>query len=348
MVDFHGWSMPINYGSQITEHNEVRESCGIFDVSHMTILDFHGEDSELFIRKLIANDVKKLKQDFEGLYSAMLNDNAGVIDDLIAYRLESGYRLVVNCATRGEDLKWISTKVKDYEVEMIERDDLSMVAIQGPKSSEVLSKCPAPIVRALESKKKQQGVFGNNMFATKTGYTGEIGFEVILPHDQAINLWKNAVEAGAAPIGLGARDTLRLEAGMNLYGFEMNESISPYECNMSWTVDLKDEKRSFFGKESLLKQVSEGQQQELVGLILEDRTILRQGQKLQFESSAYLEGIVTSGTYSPTLKKPIALARIPKTTEQICFAEVRGKKVFAKIGTPRFIKEGQFIFKERT
>ena len=160
MVDFHGWSMPINYGSQINEHNCVRENCGIFDVSHMTILDFEGEDVEQFVRTLIANDVKKLRETYEGLYSAMLNDDGGIIDDLIAYKLENGYRLVVNCATRGEDLKWISEKAKNYSVQMLERDDLSMVAIQGPKSSEVLSNCPAPIVRELESKKKQQGVYG--------------------------------------------------------------------------------------------------------------------------------------------------------------------------------------------
>ena len=251
MVDFHGWSMPINYGSQINEHNCVRENCGIFDVSHMTILDFEGEDVEQFVRTLIANDVKKLSETYEGLYSAMLNEDGGVIDDLIAYKLENGYRLVVNCATRGEDLKWISEKAKNYSVQMEERDDLSMVAIQGPKSAEVLSNCPAPIVRELESKKKQQGVYGNDMFATKTGYTGENGFEVILPHALAVGLWRNAIKAGAQPIGLGARDTLRLEAGMNLYGFEMDDSISPFECNMTWTVDFSDEERKFYGKEAL-------------------------------------------------------------------------------------------------
>ena len=347
MVDFHGWSMPINYGSQINEHNCVRENCGIFDVSHMTILDFEGEDVEQFVRTLIANDVKKLSETYEGLYSAMLNDNGGVIDDLIAYKLENGYRLVVNCATRGEDLKWISEKAKNYSVQMEERDDLSMVAIQGPKSSEVLSNCPAPIVRELESKKKQQGVYGNDMFATKTGYTGENGFEVILPHALAVGLWRNAIKAGAQPIGLGARDTLRLEAGMNLYGFEMDDSISPFECNMAWTVDFSDEERKFYGKEALTGILKDDKQYELVGLMLEERVILRQGQKVYFDADKELEGVVTSGTYSPTLKKPIALARIPSISAKSCFAEMRGKEVFAKIGTPRFIREGKEIFKER-
>jgi len=347
MVDFHGWSMPINYGSQINEHNSVRENCGIFDVSHMTILDFKGDDAETFVRKLISNDIKKLTEPYAGLYSAMVNEQGGVIDDLIAYKMENGYRLVVNCATRGEDLKWISSKSRNFKVEMTERDDLSMIAVQGPRSLDVLSACPAPIVRALESKKRQQGVYGNNMFATKTGYTGEIGFEVILPHEQAVNLWQNAIDAGAVPVGLGARDTLRLEAGMNLYGFEMDEFITPFECNMSWTVDFSDTDRDFYGKKALENILKEENYNELVGIMLDERTILRQGQKLWFNENKELYGIVTSGTYSPTLKKPIALARIPKADLKSCFTEVRDKKVFAKIGSPKFIKEGKEIFKER-
>ena len=347
MVDFHGWSMPINYGSQINEHNSVRENCGIFDVSHMTILDFKGDDAEIFVRKLISNDIKKLTEPYAGLYSAMVNEQGGVIDDLIAYKMENGYRLVVNCATRGEDLKWIASKSLNFKVEMTERDDLSMIAVQGPRSLDVLSACPAPIVRALESKKRQQGVYGNNMFATKTGYTGEIGFEVILPHEQAVNLWQNAIDAGAVPVGLGARDTLRLEAGMNLYGFEMDEFITPFECNMSWTVDFSDSDRDFYGKKALENILKEENYNELVGIMLDERTILRQGQKLWFNENKDLDGIVTSGTYSPTLKKPIALARIPKADLKSCFTEVRDKKVFAKIGSPKFIKEGKEIFKER-
>jgi aminomethyltransferase len=296
---------------------------------------------------LISNDIKKLTEPYAGLYSAMLNEQGGVIDDLIAYKMENGYRLVVNCATRGEDLKWIASKSLNFKVEMTERDDLSMIAVQGPRSLDVLSACPAPIVRALESKKRQQGVYGNNMFATKTGYTGEIGFEVILPHEQAVNLWQNAIDAGAVPVGLGARDTLRLEAGMNLYGFEMDEFITPFECNMSWTVDFSDTDRDFYGKKALENILKEENYNELVGIMLDERTILRQGQKLWFNENKELYGIVTSGTYSPTLKKPIALARIPKADLKSCFTEVRDKKVFAKIGSPKFIKEGKEIFKER-
>ncbi len=347
MVDFHGWSMPINYGSQIEEHHAVRKNCGIFDVSHMTILDFEGEDTELFIRKLIANDVRKLSEKYSGLYSAMLNDRGYVIDDLIAYRMDNGFRLVVNCATRGEDLRWISSKVRDYKVTMEEREDLSMVAIQGPGSVEVLKNFPAPI-DFLKDKKRQQGIFKDDIFAAKTGYTGELGFEVMLPNDRAIDLWKRAITEGARPIGLAARDTLRMEAGMNLYGFEMDETISPYECNMGWTVSLEDKERDFFGRESLMKLKESNDLKELVGIITDERAILRQGQKIHLEKENHARGVVTSGTYSPTLKKPIALARLPKSDSKYCFAEIRGKKVEAIIGSPKFIKEGKTIFKERS
>jgi aminomethyltransferase len=344
IVDFHGWDMPINYGSQISEHEAVRNNCGIFDVSHMTILDFEGLEVKKFLRYLLANDINKLKENCDGLYSAMLNDSGGVIDDLIAYKMPFGYRLVVNCATRGEDLKWITSHKNKFEVSMTERKDLCMLAIQGPKSIEVLSKCPAPLVRSLETKKRQQGVIEKEMFAAKTGYTGELGFEVILPNEQARFLWDNAVTAGAKPIGLAARDTLRLEAGMNLYGFEMDETISPLECNMEWTVSLKDEDRNFMGKEAFIKKKKEKNNHHLVGILLEERAIIRTGQKIFLDKDRSLNGIVTSGTYSPTLKKSIALARIPKSNKEVCFAEVRGKIIEAKIGKPSFIKQGKIIF----
>ena len=346
MVDFHGWDMPINYGSQIEEHHAVRQGCGIFDVSHMTILDFEGSESELFIRKLIANDVRKLLENYSGLYSAMLNDKGFVIDDLIAYRMDKGFRLVVNCATRGEDLKWISARAKEYDVNMLERDDLSMVAIQGPQSPTVLKNFPAPI-DFLKEKKRQQGIFQDDVFAAKTGYTGELGFEVILPNEKAIDLWNIAISEGAKPIGLAARDTLRLEAGMNLYGFEMDETISPFECNMGWTVCWQDEQRDFFGKESLIKQKESNDLKELVGIITDEKVILRQGQKIHLEKENHARGVVTSGTYSPSLKMPIALARLPKSDSTSCFAEIRGKRVKAIIGSPKFIKEGKVIFKEK-
>lgn len=344
MVDFHGWSMPINYGSQIAEHQSVRNNCGIFDVSHMTILDFEGNQARDFIRYMISNDVDKLKEDCDGLYSAMLNESGGVIDDLIAYKMPFGYRLVVNCATRGEDLKWIASHLKGFEVTMVERDDLSMLAIQGPRSEQVIALCSNLPTSDLKNKKRQQGAIEDETFIAKTGYTGELGFEVILSNEEAQGLWQEAVSAGAEPVGLGARDTLRLEAGMNLYGFEMDESISPLECNMEWTVCLEDNEREFIGKEAFLTKKDSNSALVLVGLLLEEKAIIRAGHEVYLDAERTIKGTVTSGTYSPTLKKSIALARVPKSNKEICYTEVRGKLLEARIGKPRFIKEGKFIF----
>ncbi len=344
MVDFHGWSMPINYGSQISEHEEVRNNCGIFDVSHMAVVDFRGPDARNFVRRLISNDVDSLKEDYDSLYSAMLNTNAGVIDDLIAYRMEFGYRLVFNCARQEQDLKWISSISSDFEVEINERKDLGMVAIQGPQALNLLDELG---LSSLNSKKRFQGTYEDEVLAVKTGYTGEKGFEIILSNEKAELIWEKALKAGASPIGLAARDTLRLEGGMNLYGFEMDDSVSPLECNMAWTVSWLDEDREFIGKDSLLKQIEENNYRELVGIVLDERTILRHGQKLYLDNKKQLEGVVTSGTYSPTLKKPIALARFPRKNKKTCFAEARGKLIQAKIGSPKFVIEGKVVFKER-
>ena len=346
-VEFAGYQMPIQYSDGIVEeHKFTRNHSGIFDVSHMGQLFIQGsEDLVNDLEKIFPLDLKKLKLN-HSKYSFLMNSDAGIYDDLIITKIESGFLIILNAACKESDFEILS-KLLNNKYEMVLDEKRSLIAIQGPKSAEVLSNCPAPIVRELESKKKQQGVYGNDMFATKTGYTGENGFEVILPHALAVGLWRNAIKAGAQPIGLGARDTLRLEAGMNLYGFEMDDSISPFECNMAWTVDFSDEERKFYGKEALTGILKDDKQYELVGLMLEERAILRQGQKVYFDADKELEGVVTSGTYSPTLKKPIALARIPSISAKSCFTEMRGKEVFAKIGSPRFIREGKEIFKER-
>ena len=344
MADFHGWSMPINYGSQISEHKEVRKNCGVFDVSHMVVVDFKGPDARKFTRKLIANDVDNLKEDYDGIYSAMLRENAGVIDDLIAYKMEFGYRLVLNCARREEDLKWISLVSSGFDIEIKEREDLDIIAVQGPKSLSILSDLG---LDSLESKKRNQGIYKDKVLAVKTGYTGEKGFEIILPNDQSKSFWEKILKAGVRPIGLAARDTLRLEAGMNLYGFEMDDSISPLECNMAWTISWLDENRSFIGKEALIKKFESNKHHELVGIMLDERTILRQGQKLFLDEAKEFEGVVTSGTYSPTLKRPIALARLPRQDKKFCFTEARGKLIQAKIGSAKFVHEGKEVFKER-
>ena len=346
MVDFYGWNMPLNYGSQLQEHVAVRNNCGAFDISHMTFLDLQGKNCKSFLRTLLANDISNLEDDGDGMYSAMLNESGGVIDDLIIYKMPFGYRLIVNCATRKKDIKWISNHIDDSSVVMLERKDISMLAIQGPKYNEVISHClPSSLLTELENKNTFQGVLEGDLFVSKTGYTGELGVEVMLPSKNVEEIWNSVIKNGASPVGLGARDTLRLEAGLNLYGSEMDESISPLECNMQWTVSLNDVDRNFIGKESYLKKAKENQNLNLFGLVVEERAILRSKEIVYLEEDAAVSGTVTSGSYSPTLKKSIALVRMPSTNSKFCFAELRGKKIYAKIGIPRFVKEGRIIFK---
>ena len=346
MVDFNGWEMPIHYGSQLKEHKFVRESCGIFDVSHMTIVDIGGQDAKRFLRFLLANDIGLLSQDFDGMYSALLNENGGVVDDLIAYKMSSGYRLVVNCATRESDIEWIESRKGNMEVIISERNDLSILSIQGPHVFETLSNCfSSDLSSNLSRKRSFQGLREGETLITTTGYTGEIGVEIMIEDEGAKAVWKKALLSGAKPIGLGARDTLRLEAGMNLYGSEMDEDTSPLECNMAWTVSLEDDTRDFIGKESFKRKKEEGNFDVLKGLLFEDRSIVRSHQVIYFDESKELKGFVTSGSYSPTLKKSIALARIPPSSSETCMAEVRGKTIKASIGEPRFVREGKIIFK---
>ena len=338
--------MPINYGSQLSEHEQVRNSCGIFDVSHMTILDFEGKDVKEFLRKLLANDINSLNEDFDGLYSALLNESGGILDDLIAYKLESGYRLVFNCATRESDISWVVSQVGDMNVSFSERLDLSMIAMQGPDVFEVLSRCfSAETSNELKKKRPFQGLMENGTLVTTTGYTGEKGVEIMIDNEKANSLWQKAIQSGARPVGLAARDTLRLEAGMNLYGFEMDKMISPLECNMAWTVSLKDKKRNFIGKESFQLKKKKGGYPILKGLLFEDRSIVRSNQDIFMDEQKMVRGVVTSGTYSPTLKKSIALARIPPSDLKNCLAEVRGNVVKALVGEPSFVKEGKIVFK---
>ena len=346
MVDFNGWLMPIHYGSQIKEHQTVRNSCGVFDVSHMTILDIEGSEINTFLRTLLSNDIALLEEDFSSMYSAMLNELGGVIDDLIVYKMPFGYRLVVNCATRESDIVWIKKQSENKKIKIIERNDLSMIAIQGPSAIKVASKClQSVLVDNLVRKKTFKGSTNQEMLVTTTGYTGERGIEIMLSHKKAKSLWAKVLNAGARPIGLGARDTLRLEAGMNLYGSEMDGNISPLECNMAWVVSLKDQNRNFIGKESFLKKKRKGDFFLLKGLLFEEKSIIRSHQKVYFDQEKKVTGIVTSGSYSPTLKKSIALARIPSINSKTCMTEIRGKVVKASVGLPRFVKEGRIIFK---
>jgi len=342
MVDFHGWEMPINYGSQIEEHNAVRNDAGMFDVSHMTIVDIQGEQAQAFLRKLVANDVAKLTVPGKALYTGMLNEQGGVIDDLIIYYFsETFYRLVVNSATREKDLAHLAKVSSDFAVTVTERPEYAMIAVQGPnaraKTAQVLN---ADQQAAVEGMKPFFGVQAGDLFIATTGYTGEDGYEIVVPNEQAADLWQQLLDAGVAPAGLGARDTLRLEAGMNLYGLDMDESVSPLAANMAWTIAWEPEDRDFIGRDVLVKQRAEKSTHKQVGLILEEKGVLRSGSKVIVDGG---EGVITSGTFSPTLGYSVALARVPRSTGDIAQVEMRKKLVNVKVVKPGFVRNGKSI-----
>jgi len=341
MVDFGGWEMPLNYGSQIQEHNQVRNDAGMFDVSHMCAIEINGDDSKLFLQKLIANDVDKLKNKGKALYSCMLNDSGGVIDDLIVYYLsESQYRLVVNASTTDKDLDWIKLQASKFKISVEPMLDIAMIAVQGPNSrAKTYNAIPG-----IEDICSDLGPFSANsvgsLFVARTGYTGEDGFEIMLPKKAAEFTWKMLLEAGVKPCGLGARDTLRLEAGMSLYGSEMNEDVTPIEAGLSWTVDMSNNKREFIGRKAIEKLVDNGTKKTIVGLVLEGKGVIRDHQKVRTNLG---EGEVTSGTFSPTMGKAIALASVPPGSEEICEIQMRNKWVFAKIVRPPFVRNNKVL-----
>ena len=338
MVDFAGWEMPLHYGSQLDEHHNVRQHAGVFDVSHMGVVDLQGEDVENFLRHLLANDVKKLTSG-RALYTCMLNENGGVIDDLIVYKLDSDfYRVVINAGRRDVDVNWIKQHAAKWNTLVIERNDLSMLAIQGP---EVKDKLPlflaANEVEAVKNLKLFSFAIFNDLFIARTGYTGEDGFEIIFGSRDAKKWWSKIVSSEIRPCGLGARDTLRLEAGLNLYGSDMDETVTPLESNLTWTV-VFDDTRDFIGKAALEKQKSAGVPRRLVGLVLEGPGIMRNHQKVIVDGET---GEITSGGYSPTLEMSIGFARIPNKDIDTCFVEIRGKQVKAKIVKLPFVRMGK-------
>jgi aminomethyltransferase len=346
IVDFGGWDMPLHYGSQIEEHHAVRRDAGMFDVSHMAVVDVRGERVREFLRFLLANDVARLKSFGKALYSCMLLPNGGVIDDLIVYYLsDSWYRLVVNAGTRDKDLAWIRSHAAAYAVAVAERQDLAMIAVQGPnarhKAASLLS--PPQQSAALDLKPFFGAEFGN-WFVARTGYTGEDGFEIVIPAADAAAAWNQLHAQGVKPAGLGARDTLRLEAGMNLYGNDMDENHHPLESGLTWTVAFEPLAREFIGR-SALESARRNGGPELVGLILEDRGVLRSHQKVMAagSSEAAPAGEVTSGTFSPTLNRSIALARVPFPANAAVQVDIRGKLHAARIVKPPFVRHGKAL-----
>jgi len=341
MVDFGGWDMPLNYGSQIEEHHAVRRDAGMFDVSHMTVVDLHGARTRDFLRRLLANSVDKLKVSGKALYSCMLTEQGGVIDDLIVYYLrEDFFRVVVNASTRDKDLAWIERQAKAFDVTITERADLAMIAVQGPNARKKVQSLLSP---ALREKAAKIGKFvaaeGDGLFIARTGYTGEDGYEIIVPEAQAVDLWNKLIAAGVKPAGLGARDTLRLEAGMNLYGQDMDETITPWEAGLAWTVAL-DEGRDFIGRAALEKQKSDGVTRTMVGLVMDDKGVLRHGQRVV---TAHGDGEILSGTFSPSLGKAIAFARVPTGTEGKAEVDIRGKLTPVRVVKYPFVRDGKPI-----
>ena len=341
IVDFSGWEMPVNYGSQIEEHHQVRNDAGMFDVSHMTVVDFTGTGVREYLQHLLANDVAKLKDTGKALYSCMLNEDGGVVDDLIVYYMnDSWYRMVVNAGTRDKDIAWLGEQAATYDVEMKERPDLAMIAVQGPRAREkAIEAMPVDVVEASSELKRFFGADCGEWFVGRTGYTGEDGYEIMLPDSEAPAFWDKLAEAGVKPCGLGARDTLRLEAGMNLYGSDMTENTSPLVAGLGWTIAWEPTERDFIGRAALEKQRAAGVEQKWVGLILEQRGVLRGHQKVVVEDVG--EGEITSGTFSPTLQQSIALARVPKQTGEYCQVEIRGKLLKARVVKPVFVRDGQ-------
>ena len=361
LVDFSGWELPIHYGSQIEEHEAVRTDAGMFDVSHMVVTDIKGAETKAWLQKLLANDVDKLKTTGKALYSGMLNEQGGVIDDLIVYLMNDDateYRIVSNAATRDKDMAQFNKVAEGFDIIITERPELAMLAVQGPNAIEKLAQTKPSWADTLAGLKPFVGVDltdieGTDWFVARTGYTGEDGVEIIMHGDDAPAFFEQLKANGIKPAGLGARDTLRMEAGMNLYGHDMDETINPYECNMGWTLALKDE-RDFVGREALVSKRKQSKDDNTamkqVGLLLTTRGVLREGMTVTINQGTDNEqtGLITSGTFSPSLKNSIAIARVPASVsdEDTVQVDLRGKGKFVDVRVLKlpFVRNGKQQF----
>jgi len=342
LVDFAGWDMPIQYASQLEEHHAVRRSAGMFDVAHMSAVDLKGVQTRGFLRHLLANDVAKLKQPGKALYTCMLNEQGGVIDDLIVYFMdESHFRLVVNAGTTEKDLAWLRRQAATAGVEVLHRQDLGILAVQGPDARvKVAAHLPAALREPALALGVFQAVWEGDVFVARTGYTGEDGNELILPHAQLVQLWTSLLADGVQPCGLGARDTLRLEAGMNLYGQDMDDAVSPLECGLAWTVAFAPEDRDFIGRAALESQRAHPPRRS-VALVLEGRGVLRAHMPIRASSGPV--GETTSGGFSPTLKGSIAFARVLGTATGPFEVEIRGQWLPTREVKAPFVRNGKAL-----
>lgn len=341
LVDFAGWEMPIQYRSQLDEHHAVRAGAGMFDVAHMCVVDLHGPRVREFLSKLLANDVARLKVPGKALYSCLLRPDGGTLDDLIVYyRTEDWFRIVVNAGTADKDVAWFETHAPEFGIDVRRRSDLGILAVQGPNARALASEAfDEPLRGPALALEPFFATAHEDWFVARTGYTGEDGFEIVAPHVDLVALWRKLLDKGVVPAGLGARDTLRLEAGMNLYGQDMDEMLTPLESGLAWTVAMTPG-RDFIGRAALEAQAATPHKR-FVGLVLEGRGVVRSHMNVRFASGA--TGVTTSGGFAPTLKKSIALARIAPTAETACEVEIRGAWVAARIVKPPFVRHGKAL-----
>lgn len=340
IVDFGGWDMPLHYGSQLEEHHAVRRHAGAFDVSHMTVVDVDGEQASEYLRYLLANDVARLTVSGKALYSCMLTPDGGVVDDLIVYFFDrTHYRVVVNAATRDKDLAWMNKQAGDFDVSVTERPETAMIAVQGPAARQLAATViPEKWRQAALALKPFMALEADELFIARTGYTGEDGWELILPAGQGDSYWKQFVNSGIRPCGLGARDTLRLEAGMNLYGTDMDETTSPLESGLGWTIAWQPDERDFIGRAALTEMRARKERRRFCGLLLEGRGVLRNHLRIVIDGVG--EGEITSGGFSPTLQRSIALARLPAGDYDRAQVEIRGKLIDVRVVKPPFVRKG--------
>ena len=341
MCPFAGWDMPLHYGSQLEEHHAVRQKAGLFDVSHMRVLDVVGPDSRHFLLHMLANHLDKLQTTGAAMYTCLLNRSGGVIDDLIVYLREDGYRLILNAGNSDRDITWFREHSTRYRVVLHPRQDLAILALQGPQAEFVLSSAvDANLGFSPGELQRFHSTESHGLFVSRTGYTGEDGFELLVPSDQAGQWWRQLCQLGALPCGLGARDTLRLEAGLHLHGQDLDETHTPLESGLGWTVAMRPAERNFIGRQALEEQAQRGPVSEFSGVLLLEKGVLRNGMSLRQGDTEI--GQITSGGFSPTLNCSIALARVnPNLPSRECHLEIRGKLKEATLVPPVFVRNGK-------
>lgn len=342
MAPFAGYDLALHYGSQLDEHHAVRAAAGVFDVSHMAQADVTGPQAQAYLRRVLAGDVARLV-DGQALYTCLLNDRAGIIDDLLVYRLAADrYRLVLNAARRQADLDWLGAQIAGFEAVLTAREDLAMLAVQGPQARALADGClPEALRVAVPGLRRFTAAEHADWLVARTGYTGEDGYEIMLPATQAPALWQALIGAGVRPAGLGARDTLRLEAGLSLYGHEMDEAVSPLECGLAWTVHFDSELdpgRDFIGRAALDAQRAAGVTRVRAGVVLACRGVLRDGAPVLHGGRQV--GVLTSGGFGPTVGRGIGLARVEAGVGGVCTIRIRDRELPARFIDPPFVRDG--------